>query len=329
MVTKVANLTVENALFGPAFQEGNVNKETLKSYEETVSNTNTEHDLCVLKTHKQMKKPLLLLLSLLPVGLYAQIPNAGFETWAAGNPDQWSSNNIPIIATPVSQSSDAHSGTKSVQIEVVTAFGSPYSGYISSTAGGTGFTVSQHSNSVTFYYKCNLIGGDELGASVAYYDFNTQPTAGGALTITSNAPVYAQALMPVGIVGSNPVKCLIGISITNSSTTNVGSWVRVDDVAFSNATGIGELQANGTSLSAPTPNPASGITLVPFSLERATVADIRLYDLNGRLMQTVLNSELNAGNYKAEVNAAELASGIYTLVLRAGDQVLQTKLVVR
>jgi hypothetical protein len=312
MVTKVANLTVENALFGPAFQEGNVNKETLKSYEETVSNTNTEHDLCSLKILTQMKKTLLLLLSLLPIGLYAQIPNAGFETWAAGNPDQWSSNNIPGIATPVSQSSDAHSGTKSVQIEVVTAFGSPYSGYISSTAGGTG-----------------LIGGDELGASVGYYDFNTQPTGGGALTITNNAPVYVQALMPVGIVGSNPVKCLIGVSITNSSTTNVGSWVRVDDVAFSNATGIGELQANGTSLSAPTPNPASGITLVPFSLERATVADIRLYDLNGRLMQTVLNSELNAGNYKAEVNAAELASGIYTLVLRTGDQVLQTKLVVR
>lgn len=276
-----------------------------------------------------MKKSLLLLLSILPIGLYAQVPNAGFETWTAGNPGQWSSNNIPGIATPVSQSSDAHSGTKSVQIEVVSAFGSPYSGYISSTDGGTGFTVSQHYNSITFYYKCNLIGGDEVGATGGFYDFNTQPTAGGGITINSNSAVYTQALIPIGVFGTNPVKCLIAFSLTNTSTPNIGSWVRVDDVAFSNATGISELQSNGIFLSSPNPNPASGLTLVPFSLNGTTVADIRLYDLSGRMVMNVLNQELPAGHYKAEINAAELHSGIYTIVLRAGDQVLQSKLVVR
>lgn len=277
-----------------------------------------------------MKKPLLLLLSLLPIALYAQIPNAGMETWAGGNPDQWSSNNIPGVATPVTQSSDAYAGTKSVQLEVVNAFGSPYSGFISSTAaGGTGFTVSQHYNSLTYYYKCNLIGGDELSATIAFSDFNTQPTAGGGIVITSNSAVYTQALVPITVVGINPVKCLIAFSVSNGTTPNVGSWARLDDLAFSSATGLGELQTKGTSLSSPNPNPASGLTLVPFSLEGTTVADIRLYDLSGRMVMNVLQQELPAGNYKAEINAAELHSGIYTIVLRAGDQVLQSKLVVR
>ena len=40
----------------------------------------------------------------------AQIPNAGFETWSAGTPAGWFANNIPPLATPITQSSSAHTG---------------------------------------------------------------------------------------------------------------------------------------------------------------------------------------------------------------------------
>ena len=42
------------------------------------------------------------------------IPNAGFENWTNGNPDQWFTTNISAPGT-ITQSSDAHSGNWAAQ----------------------------------------------------------------------------------------------------------------------------------------------------------------------------------------------------------------------
>ena len=115
----------------------------------------------------------------------------------------------------------------------------------------------------------------------------------------------------------------------NSGTPHIGSWAQIDDIAFGGPVGVDELTADGISLSAPNPNPASGIALVPFTLDRTTVADIRVFDLNGRLVQNVLNQELSTGKYKAEINTAALSAGVYQVVMLAGDQQRQVKLVVQ
>ena len=266
----------------------------------------------------------------LPMAALAQIPNAGMETWLNGTPDQWSTNNIPTIATPVTQTANAHGGSSAVRLEVVSSFAGDIPGLISSTGtSGTGFPVTSNYSSFSFYYKTNLLGGDELNASIIISDFNTQPTAGGSDVYTSNLNVYTQAVVPINVFAPNPVSAIIYFAISNTNSAHVGSYAQIDDIAFGAAVGIEELIGDHNSISSPTPNPASGICLVPFTLIHPTVADIRIYDLNGRLVQNVLNQELNAGNYKAEVNADALAAGVYTIVMRAGDQVLQSKLVVR
>ena len=40
----------------------------------------------------------------------AQIPNAGFEQWTAGEPDGWKTSNAQGVAVPVTQSLMGHSG---------------------------------------------------------------------------------------------------------------------------------------------------------------------------------------------------------------------------
>ena len=42
---------------------------------------------------------------------FSQIPNTSFELWTSGNPDSWTPNNFPPDLIPVTQSTDAHSGT--------------------------------------------------------------------------------------------------------------------------------------------------------------------------------------------------------------------------
>jgi hypothetical protein len=59
------------------------------------------------------------------------------------------------------------------------------------------------------------------------------------------------------------------------------------------------------------PNPFNPETVIPFSLpERATVS-LKVYDLLGHEVATVMQGMLNAGDYRARFNGQTLASGVY------------------
>lgn len=263
-------------------------------------------------------------------GLLAQIPNAGMENWSGGEPAQWSTNNVPGIATPVRQTADARSGTAALELIVDSIFGVQLNGVASSTAGGSGFPVSQHYNFLTFYYKANFVGGDELSTNIIFTDFNGLITAAGGVSLNASTPVYTQVFASIAVQSQNPVLALINASITgNGGTGSFGTWARIDDFAFSATAGTNDLNAAGSTLSAPQPNPAAGVSLVPFMLRESGMADICVYDLNGRMVQQVIHTELAAGRYKAEVDAAALAAGVYTVRLTTGGQQQQVKLVVQ
>jgi hypothetical protein len=65
--------------------------------------------------------------------LVAQIPNAGFENWTSGNPDDWLTNNVPTLVAPVTQETPSYSGTYALRGEVLTFAGSPYAPVLAST----------------------------------------------------------------------------------------------------------------------------------------------------------------------------------------------------
>ena len=61
------------------------------------------------------------------------------------------------------------------------------------------------------------------------------------------------------------------------------------------------------------PNPASGLTQPPFSLQKAAVVSLAVYDNIGRRVAQVLNGETRlAGAHTVELNASRLATGLYT-----------------
>jgi len=59
------------------------------------------------------------------------------------------------------------------------------------------------------------------------------------------------------------------------------------------------------------PNPFNPITTIRFDLATATNAKLTIYDITGRLVDELVNSNMNAGSYDLRWNAAHLSSGMY------------------
>jgi hypothetical protein len=66
------------------------------------------------------------------------------------------------------------------------------------------------------------------------------------------------------------------------------------------------------------PNPFNPSTLISFSVPVAAPVTLKIYDVLGNEVATLLNSEKPAGVYEIEFNATELTSGIYFYQINAG-----------
>ncbi|PJA98157.1 MAG: hypothetical protein CO128_08785 [Ignavibacteriales bacterium CG_4_9_14_3_um_filter_30_11] len=59
------------------------------------------------------------------------------------------------------------------------------------------------------------------------------------------------------------------------------------------------------------PNPFNPSTLINYSIPVPGLVTIKVYDMLGREVTTLINSEQAAGNYKLTFDASTLASGVY------------------
>ena len=72
------------------------------------------------------------------------------------------------------------------------------------------------------------------------------------------------------------------------------------------------------------PNPFNASTAIDFLLPQTAHATIDIFDLSGRLVETVLNRQLAAGYHKCVWEAGKNASGIYIVRLRADEEMHAT-----
>ncbi len=72
------------------------------------------------------------------------------------------------------------------------------------------------------------------------------------------------------------------------------------------------------------PNPFNPTTTISYSIPNESFVTIKVYDILGREVETLVNEEKNAGNYNVNFNAGNLSSGIYFYRMQAGN-FIQTK----
>jgi hypothetical protein len=75
------------------------------------------------------------------------------------------------------------------------------------------------------------------------------------------------------------------------------------------------------------PNPFNPVTTITYSIKVAGMASLKIYDVLGNEVITLVNEEKSAGSYKIEFDASYLASGIYFYTLKAGDFVSTKKMI--
>jgi hypothetical protein len=76
------------------------------------------------------------------------------------------------------------------------------------------------------------------------------------------------------------------------------------------------------------PNPFNPTTTIRFTLPAAGFAELSIYDATGRALETLRAGFIEAGVHEVEWRAEGRQSGLYWVVLRAGDRTASRKLVI-
>ncbi len=113
-----------------------------------------------------------------------------------------------------------------------------------------------------------------------------------------------------------------------SSDTYGDEWL-IDDIMFVNPeTGVEKKPTlNGFKLTAANyPNPFNPMTTISYQLPFASDVKLDVYDVSGRLVQSLVDEHKAAGEYCAQFNAADLASGVYIYRLTTADLAVSGKM---
>ena len=104
-------------------------------------------------------------------------------------------------------------------------------------------------------------------------------------------------------------------------------------LVFKTVAGVSDLNNSGPkefSLSQNYPNPFNPSTVIKYSVPESGMVTLKVYDILGNTVTTLVNNYKSAGNYQAVFNADaagnSLASGIYLYRLVAGKEVITKKM---
>ncbi len=98
------------------------------------------------------------------------------------------------------------------------------------------------------------------------------------------------------------------------------------DLALLNSTEETTNTITGFVLQQNYPNPFNPVTNIEFQLETSGEVLLEVFDIQGRLVETIVNEFRSAGSYQVQFNGASLASGTYIYRLKLGDQVVTKRM---
>jgi hypothetical protein len=124
--------------------------------------------------------------------------------------------------------------------------------------------------------------------------------------------------MPIGLGGFGVSSVMVN-SMNNAviaGTSNGAVFKLIDSPSSVN--GSTELP-NSFSLEQNYPNPFNPATTIEFSIANREQVTLKIYNALGELVETLINENLEAGNYKINFNGSNLTSGMYIYHIQAGS----------
>ena len=109
---------------------------------------------------------------------------------------------------------------------------------------------------------------------------------------------------------------------------NIGSFALIDNLALTTTTELEEEEnlPGNYSLSQNYPNPFNPSTKIKYQLPELCFVTLKVYDVLGNEIITLVNEEKFVGSYEVEFGGTGLPSGVYFYKLQAGDFVETKKM---
>ena len=259
----------------------------------------------------------------------AQIPNAGFENWTAGNPDSWITDNT-ILWAPVTQSTDAHSGSSAAAGTCIIFDTFLLRPSLTSGTATTGFPVNSRFGALHGWYKFAPVQGDDLLIS-AVMSKGGVGIGGGIMSTTVAQSAYTEFVANIAYANASvPDTCRITITIASGGTQVPGSAFVIDDLSFGSTSAVDDGRPDlpkAFDLAQNYPNPFNPSTKIQYTIVNRLLTIVNVYDVLGRVVATLVNEVKEPGTYTVQFDASSLASGVYFYRLTAGSYVATQKMI--
>lgn len=85
--------------------------------------------------------------------------------------------------------------------------------------------------------------------------------------------------------------------------------------------------SNNFSLQQNYPNPFNPTTIISYSVSISSLVTIKIYDILGKEIQTLVNEEKHSGNFEVEFDGSKYSNGVYFYRMQAGDFIETKKLI--
>lgn len=114
------------------------------------------------------------------------------------------------------------------------------------------------------------------------------------------------------------VNSLFAIGDTIYAGTDAGMWERLATQMVTSVKEESPVTPQDFVLDQNYPNPFNPSTVIGFGVRSSGFVSLKVYDVLGRLVRTLVDRVESAGSYKVEFDAADLPSGVYFYRLEAG-----------
>lgn len=176
----------------------------------------------------------------------------------------------------------------------------------------------------TQYYNGLPLNTSNISSTVIVDAYGTMTMPGGgsfqALRIRETTTVSGSTSVTYSFLAKNGANVTVSAYDPNppNSGTIDADWYDWNTPFTTDVEQISGLPQN-FNLSQNYPNPFNPSTKIEYSIPQESFVQLKIYDILGNEIATVVNQEQNAGTYRADFNAQNLASGLYIAKLQAGN----------
>jgi hypothetical protein len=179
-----------------------------------------------------------------------------------------------------------------------------------------GFSLSHLAANVTIINHVG--GGGDNFINTVLNDSASTPISSGTAPFTGTF----QPSSPLTPYNNNPVNGIWVLAINDNASADQGT-LRAWCIQVTYETLLGGIQTaevpNQFYLNQNYPNPFNPVTTIKYGIPKSANVTLKIYDMLGREVTTLVNEKKDPGTYNVEFDATNFASGLYLYKITAGD----------